>query len=296
MIKQWATWTVTHRCDATPRCRYCIQGSVNSSNHPEAQIILGIVAGLRRLPGVWDVSLLGGEIFDIDGFEDLLSRMCAETRHRFSFSSNFQVGNDCLARVLADHRASLTEMRFSYHADQWPGPGAFLDKLRALRDTAAFQASGVRLKVPILLVPKDLEGIAGELVPGLAHLGVDYFLQYLRVWKNGEVIPFRYTAEQSLLLARLEATLSREKQIVRASGHRDALCRAGSRLVAIQPNGDVYACFNYSDEKDARGYLGNFCTSEVRLFDEPIRCVFSNCACGTADYNDMIVSDDPPRP
>ncbi len=294
MIKHWATWTITRKCDATPRCTYCIQGLLNASDHPEEGIIRGIIDGLRRLPEVWDVSLLGGEIFDIAGFESLLSRMCTETRHRFSFTSNFLVGNDSLARILANHQASLSEMRFSYHADQWPSTAAFVDKLKALLATPAFQASSVRLKIPILLVPKDLKRIADELVPELLQLRVDYFLQYLRVWKKGEVVPYRYTPEQTRYLAQLEATLSREKQVVRANGHLNALCRAGSRLIAIQPNGDVYACFNYLDEKDARGYLGNFCTSEVRLFAEPIRCVFPHCACGTADYNDMILTESRP--
>ena len=289
MTSKWATWTVTEKCGASPKCSYCIQGQESHHSHPPSAVIVQIMDSLEKLQGCWQVSLLGGEIFDIDSFgEDLLPYFCSATSHTISFTSNFLASNTTLSKALRKKPSAIQEMRFSFHGELWSDPHIFLWKMDAFIALVSSQQSPVSIKVAIPLVPRYFNFIIDQLVPWLKRRQINYFFQLLKIRKKTGIVPFPYPPHQLITVHAMLRKLQHESQVVRINNHFNQYCWGGSRLIAIKPNGDVFACYNFIDADDKMGRLGNICAPGFALFNKPIRCTFTDCACGAAEYSKLI--------
>lgn len=284
---QNAIYVMTGYCNKP--CNYCIRS--NRSEHQPQEVTSKIIGALGRLSGLWRFSLTGGEVTQVPGFFNHVTDQVIETGHYFSISTNLTAPVADYTGLMAKGRSKFERFSASWHYPIWGNNiGGFLDRVLDL-DRAAKEFGLGKFNVACVLAPNVLQIIADTIDPYLRDHDIGVYYQVLKVPdpKTGLPTPYRYPERHHALLERILDGRDRVQTLNPGFNFQGKQCRAGVSHILIQPNGDVYTCFDHMEMNDPRGYLGNIIMDGPQLLrNRLVVCNANGCNVGSTVIDGAI--------
>lgn len=280
-------WVVTGGCNAD--CPYCIRS--NRSKHEAPEVTNKIVDSLARFPGVWRLSLTGGEVTQVPGFfENIVPRILSETPHMFSISTNLTAEKEKYEQLMAKGGHRFERMSASFHYSIWPKRvQEFLEKVQDMHKMAGQYDLG-KFNVACVLAPNALRMIREEINPFLVENNIPVYYQILKVPDaTGLPVPFKYNEGQIELLDEIIGNRNRVQALNPGFSFTGRQCKAGVSAILIEPNGDAFTCFDQMEMGESRGYLGNVIKDGPSVLrDNLVVCAAPFCNVGSTVIDRVI--------
>lgn len=282
-------WVVTGGCNAD--CPYCIRS--NRTKHEAPEVTNKIINSLARFPGVWRLSLTGGEVTQVPGFfENIVPRILSETPHMFSISTNLTAEKEKYEQLMAEGGKRFERMSASFHYSIWPKKvQEFLEKVQDLHKMAGQYDLG-KFNVACVLAPNALRMIKEEINPFLIEKNIPVYYQILKVPNStGLPVPFKYNERQIEMLEEIIGDRNRVQSLNPGFSFTGRQCKAGVSAILIESNGDAFTCFDQMEMAEPRGYLGNVIKDGPEVLrDNLVVCAAPFCNVGSAVIDRVIDS------
>jgi MoaA/NifB/PqqE/SkfB family radical SAM enzyme len=257
------TWNINTTCNY--RCSYCTQRFLDDRRR-WLRDGPAFIAAFRRLPGVWEVKISGGEPFVHPNLCEIVTGL-REAGHAVSVVTNFSARRDRLAAFLAAAGAQLRIFSASLHLE-YAGHklAAFIGKARWLKERLPASAS---LNVTCVATHGNLPRLPA-LRDRFAAAGLTFKVQPEK--QARQIVD--YTAEErAALLALGGHNLTDEI----AHDFHGLPCWAGARYFTLDDRGAAWRC--YPARRFRRQYLGNFLSEDFTLARGPSPCLYDYCNC-----------------
>lgn len=283
-------WVMTGFCNS--ECPYCIRS--NKSGHEATEVTNAVIQSLADFPGIWRLSLTGGEVTQIPGFfQKIMPRIINDTPHLFSISTNLTASQKEYEQLMAQGRKRFERLSASFHYSIWPdNVDEFLKRVYELHIASEEYGLG-KFNVACVLAPNVLKTILEKVDPFVRQHGIPIYYQTLKVPDaNGLPVPFKYSPEQIKLLDKIIGQRNRVQALNPGFSFTGRQCKAGVSALLIEPNGDAFTCFDHMEIRDPRGYLGNVIKDgPAVLRDRLVVCAAPFCNVGSTVIDRVI--DDP---
>lgn len=282
-------WVMTGDCNAI--CPYCIRS--NHSKHEAPEVTNKIIDSLARFPGIWRLSLTGGEVTQVPGFfENIVPRILSETPHMFSISTNLTAEKERYEQLMSEGGQRFERMSVSFHYSIWPKKVQdFLEKVQDLHSMSGQYDLG-KFNVACVLAPNALRTIKEEINPFLIEKKIPVYYQILKVPDStGLPVPFKYTERQIEMLDEIIGNRNRVQALNPGFSFKGRQCKAGVSAILIEPNGDAFTCFDQMEMAEPRGYLGNVIKDGPSVLRENlVVCAAPFCNVGSTVIDRVIDS------
>ncbi|MDY0060382.1 MAG: radical SAM protein [Myxococcota bacterium] len=278
-------WQVCGICNYD--CSYCIQSRRHRQGQPSAELVRGIVGGLSRLPGVWEIKLSGGEPFAFPGLLPwVLTGLIERTSHAVSVLTNLSAPAPQIADFCRIAGARLRVFSCSLHLERVT-IADFVAKARRCREQLARSAPDAVFVVNSVVVPGRVrEQFAVR--AALHEAGLGYFPQIMKT--KGGIFPY----------SELEAPLVQElvgdwrQAANRVPSFTGAFCEAGAWYFIIDWQGEAYRCRSgkrLGPEREAAG-LGNLAQGTFARWAHGAPCPYAYCPCTVPAHRGMVRGPD----
>jgi len=278
-------WQVCGICNYD--CSYCIQSRRHRQGQPDEELVRGIVAGLGRLPGVWEVKLSGGEPFAFAGLLPwVLAGLVAHTPHWISVLTNLSASEGQLADFCRRAGERLRVFSCSLHLERVL-LADFVAKARRCRELLDRHAPDAVFVVNSVLVPGRVrEQLAVR--AALRAAGLGYFPQLMKT--KGGLFPY---AEREAPLVQ-ELVGDRRQAANRVPSFTGAHCEAGAWYFVVDWRGEAYRCRSgkrLGPEREAAG-LGNLARGTFARWSHGAPCPYAYCPCTVPAHRGMVRGPD----
>ncbi len=268
-------WQVCGRCNYD--CTYCIQSRAYRTGLPSEATVDGIIGGLARLPGRWEIKMSGGEPFAYRGFvRHLIQALISRTAHSVSVLTNLSAPLETLARFSELTGERLRIVSASLHLES-VSVDDFVAKAVAFGDLRARHNPGSTFVVNSVLVPGKLDEQV-EVKARVEAAGLRYFPQLMKI--RGGVFP--YTRRDLRLVERLTGGSHDPRAVNRAPSYEGSRCEAGAWYFVVDQTGDAWSCHTgrrFADDDEREASMGNLADgSFVRRAGGGL-CPYPICPC-----------------
>ncbi len=287
---QNAIWVMTGDCNVA--CPYCIRS--NRTGHEAQNVTNSIIDSLATFPGIWRLSLTGGEVTQVPGFfENIVPRFMETTPHMFSISTNLTAPEQEYENLMATGGERFERMSASFHYSVWPhNVDSFLDKVKDLHQASSQYGLG-KFNIACVLAPNALKTILSQIEPFVRKNEIPIYYQILKVpGKDGLPVPFKYNPEQIEMIDQIIGQRDRVQSMNPGFSFTGRQCKAGVNALLIEPNGDAFTCFDQMELQEPRGFLGNVITDGPNVLrNNLVVCAAPFCNVGSSVIDKII--DDP---
>ena len=268
-------WQVCGRCNYD--CSYCIQSRAYRTGAPERATVEGIIGGLARLPGRWEIKMSGGEPFAYRGFvRHLIEGLMARTPHVVSVLTNLSTPMETLTRFSEVTGERLRIVSASLHLES-VSTGDFVDKAVAFRALRAANNPGSSFVVNSVLVPGRLDAQL-EAKRQVEAAGLRYFPQVMKI--RGGVYP--YSRRDARLVEALTGGSHDPRVVNRAPSYEGQRCEAGAWYFVVDQTGDAWSCRTgrrFADDDEREAWLGNLVDGSFARRAAGGLCPYPICPC-----------------
>lgn len=265
------------------RCPYCITGLDHARRTTwDSRHYLPIVEALTRLDALLETVELGigGEPLTSDEILEGARRLAeAENVGAVDFVTNLSRSSEEVRSLAAGFPPGKLGVACTYHPSHAGDLGAFLDKIRMLREEGVAVAAGCVAYPPNLSIVAEMKARCDE-------LGLPLFVNAFFGTYGGRDYPTAYAEAERETLRRLVYSDHDFEYLFVPRATRGEMCGAGWSAVMVAPNGDYYRCsYEYNV---GLAPLGNLLRDRcLRLFDRPLPCPADHCFCTAETTNTM---------
>jgi radical SAM protein with 4Fe4S-binding SPASM domain len=276
---KWIDWEVTGTCNYW--CSYCglkqqRADSVYVHKHE------AVISQLKRLPGIWNVMLYGGEPLIVENISQIVRDVLEKTQHKVSFVTNLSPDIVQLKKIFDLPAERVAFVTASFHSE-FSDANTFFDK--AIKVNDFLKTKGIKFSACTVAIKGRLSDLKrfGE---RFKQAGIEFELQPLR---TGACFA-KYSDDEKSIFSSFGRTFGLED--LNFKGRR---CYAGAEYFALSPNGDAWRCYasKIAGSND-EGFLGNVYDGTFQAWEGPRECPYDFCPCVTP-YAQNIVSDKQPK-
>ncbi|MFH1510282.1 MAG: radical SAM protein, partial [Candidatus Woesearchaeota archaeon] len=270
--KQIIDWEITNSCNYG--CWYCgLKNEMADSVHVDGYE--KVIEQLKKLPGVWEIIVYGGEPLIVDNISEILSSIIENTRHKIIIVTNLSPSVENLKKILdlPPDRARITASFHSDYVDQ----DAFFEK--AVKVNSFLKVKGIKFEVVSVAIKDRLPKLL-DFGRKLQRAGIPFELQPHR--HKGCFVD--YSEEEQEFIAAQGRTFG-----LGDMNFKDRLCYAGVDYFVLGENGDCYRCYAAKVlGKNSDSYLGNISDGTFKPWNSPRKCIYERCQCITPYANNLV--------
>lgn len=255
---------ITDNCNY--RCLYCCEGKVKGGNASD-EVIDAFIKLLKILDGVWEVQLIGGEVFLHPRFFELCEHI-VKTGYKINITTNFSYPVEKFEKLAGICKENLTLVMASLHLSQVRSLDEFIEKADRFNK---IKSHNTEFLITSVVTEENFDFLL-QIKERLYKLGLRLHFQPLKI--DRKFVKYSPKIENFFKNAV-------ENKLTGLSG---TICYTGYKYFHIRPNGDVRRCY----DKQPDFFLGNIKEGTFKPFDCPKPCLSDKCTCSAPFIKHMI--------